>query len=65
MKGTDPMKHEPSTLRELLAARPEWADLPVAVATVDGGLDYIDGAALVFKSHDDAEDCDVLVFAPN
>lgn len=61
------------TLRELIEQHPEWADLPIAVLSVCGDLDYIDCSGSVFVGEDFADDVEaiegqgdpVLIFAGN
>lgn len=64
------------TLRQLLAEHPEWADLPLAVYTENGELDYVGCAGSVYQGEDyidpdmDVSDprnvkIDVLIFSAN
>lgn len=61
------------TLKEMIEQHPEWADLPVAVMSVCGDLDYIDCSGTAFVGEDFADDVEaiegtgdpVLVFAGN
>jgi len=55
------------TLNEILKKNPEWGDLEVAVYSTDGTLHYVSdgayGTGMCYKSHDDWENEDVLVFS--
>jgi len=63
------------TLRELIEQHPEWADMPIAVASVCGDLDYIGdyGSGLVYEGEDFPDDQEyvegegdpVLIFSAN
>lgn len=61
--------NEPQTLKTLLAAHPDWGDLPLVIYTPDGFYDWVGGAGAVYQSHakphPKAEAVPVLVFAPN
>lgn len=55
------------TLRELLQAHPEWADLPIAVYDPENDLYHFLGASgtIYEATIDDPEPVDVLVVAGN
>jgi hypothetical protein len=52
------------TLKELLDANPDWADLPIVVLRADGSLAYVgSGSATVFLFTDDQANTDVVAFS--
>ena len=56
------------TLKELLDANPDWADLPIVVYREDGTYDYVGGAGSAYRhkeTTEDGESIDVVVFAGN
>ena len=56
------------TLKELLDANPDWADLPVVVYCEDGSYDYVGQAGSAYRHKEileDGESIDVVVFAAN
>lgn len=61
---------KPYTLRTLLEAHPEWADLPLAAGKSDGSVDFIGWAGSVYpvEHQDFIKDVGtdtILVFQPN
>ena len=43
----------PTTLKSLLEAHPEWADLPIAIDRPDGELDYMGASGDAYTAEDD------------
>lgn len=42
-----------TTLKEILEAHPEWADIPIGIYMPDGHYDYLDGAGSVYLDEQD------------
>ena len=53
------------TLKEIIKKHPELADLEVVVYSTDGSYHYVgnDGSGTFYKSRDEFENIDVLVFS--
>ena len=59
-----------TTLREILEAHPEWADIPIAIYRADGTYDFLGGGGTVYLDDKYSEDdgtkhTEVIVFAGN
>lgn len=55
------------TLNEIIEKHPEYADLEVVIYSIDGSYHYVGDDAYssgaMYKSHDEEEKIDVLVFS--